>query len=74
MVCLIHYFASELSTPTPGKSRLKRLCKQFSTPLIEPEDASLAIDEGLLLGFINEPSRAQRHLRIFPFRGGGFKV
>ena len=28
--------ASELSTPTPGKSSLKRLCKQFSTPLIEP--------------------------------------
>ena len=28
--------ASELSTPTPGKSSLKRLCKQFSIPLIEP--------------------------------------
>ena len=30
------HIASELSTPTPGKSSLKRLCKQFSTPLIEP--------------------------------------
>ena len=31
------FIASELGTPTPGKSRLKRVCKQFSTPLIKPE-------------------------------------